>query len=110
MKIEITPDEASQLGMKVDYFLTLKDCDYSDWLANEVIVKWERNRSHIEMVFKLNLSRRVAGCLLAAGIDDMRNLATKTENDLLEVANLGGSSVRYIVHQLARKGVTLPKE
>jgi DNA-directed RNA polymerase subunit alpha len=67
------------------------------------------NRSLAE----LNLSVRATNCLEAEGIDSVRDLVTRAEDDLLQVRNFGETTLLEVKERLAtiglRLGMRVPK-
>ncbi len=68
------------------------------------------NRSLAE----LNLSVRATNCLEAEGIDSVRDLVTRAEDDLLQVRNFGETTLLEVKERLAsiglRLGMRIPKQ
>jgi DNA-directed RNA polymerase subunit alpha len=58
-------------------------------------------------VSSLELSVRARKCLQRLGIATVGELASKSENELLESRNFGTTSLREIKNQLSELGLTL---
>ncbi len=59
---------------------------------------------------ELNLSGRVINPLLKGGIHTIRDLMTKTEDELLEIRHFGSNSLKELRERLAEMGLKLPGE
>ncbi|MBV9920265.1 MAG: AAA family ATPase [Pseudonocardia sp.] len=56
---------------------------------------------------ELDLSVRAWNCLVAEGIGVVRELVTRTEDELMEVRNFGETTLREVKAKLALRGLTL---
>ena len=75
----------------------------------EVIDVTEQEQDHYlaQHIFTLGLSARARNCLERENIETVRELATKTERDLLEYKNFGQGSLLDVKKQLAARGLYL---
>ena len=53
------------------------------------------------------LTVRVENCLRAEGIDTVAKLMMYTQSDLKRISNMGSKSVKEVVHEAARHGLTI---
>ena len=53
------------------------------------------------------LTVRVENCLRAEGIDTVAKLMMYTQSDLKRIPNMGSKSVKEVVHEAARHGLTI---
>ena len=58
-------------------------------------------------VEEMDLSARSSHCLRRAGIDTVKDLVNKTEEDMLKVKNLGRKSLDEIIAKLSELGISL---
>ena len=58
----------------------------------------------------LDLSVRSFNCLMRAGIKDVRDLTTKTEEDMMKVRNLGRKSLKEVKEKLEELGLSLKRD
>ena len=56
------------------------------------------------------MSVRSFNCLKRAGIDTVRDLVNKTEEDMIRVRNLGKKSLEEVIQKLQSLGLSLKKE
>ena len=75
----------------------------------------EKEETHKEKMLdktieELDLSVRSYNCLKRAGIETVKDLTERTENDMMKVRNLGQKSLEEIKEKLADLGVTFRQE
>jgi DNA-directed RNA polymerase subunit alpha len=56
------------------------------------------------------MSVRSFNCLKRAGIDTVKDLVNKTEEDMIRVRNLGKKSLEEVIQKLQSLGLSLKKE
>jgi DNA-directed RNA polymerase subunit alpha len=59
---------------------------------------------------ELDMSVRSFNCLKRAGIDTVKDLVSKTEDDMIKVRNLGKKSLDEVIQKLHSLGLELKKE
>ena len=59
---------------------------------------------------ELDLSVRSFNCLKRANINNVADLISKTEDDMMKVRNMGRKSLEEVVNKLAMMGLTLASE
>ena len=59
---------------------------------------------------ELDMSVRSFNCLKRAGIDTVKDLVNKTEDDMIRVRNLGKKSLEEVIQKLQSLGLSLKKE
>ena len=59
---------------------------------------------------ELDLSVRSYNCLKRAGVNNVEDLAAKTEEDMMRVRNLGRKSLEEVLQKMASLGLSLRKE
>ena len=59
---------------------------------------------------ELDMSVRSFNCLKRAGIDTVKDLVNKTEEDMIRVRNLGKKSLEEVIQKLQSLGLSLKKE
>ncbi len=107
----IRHEEAVSLGAKVftvhlNIFVSLTD----DAQKAEIMVEKEEDQKEkvLEMTIEeLDLSVRSYNCLKRAGINTVQELATKTEEDMMKVRNLGRKSLDEVKNKLAELDLSL---
>lgn len=107
----IRPEEAVSLGAKVftehlDIFIDLTE------KTKELEIMIEKEEDQKEKVLEktieeLDLSVRSYNCLKRAGINTVQELSTKSEDEMLEVRNLGRKSLDEIKGKLDDLGLSL---
>ncbi|WP_025028080.1 DNA-directed RNA polymerase subunit alpha [Caldalkalibacillus mannanilyticus] len=110
----LRPEEAVSLGAKVltehlMLFVTLTD----QAQEAEIMVEKEEDKKEkvLEMTIEeLDLSVRSYNCLKRAGINTVQELATKSEEDMMKVRNLGRKSLEEVQEKLEELGLGLRKE
>ena len=107
----LTPNEAVSLGAKIfNEHLNL----FIDLAAGtkdvEIMVEKEETKKEkvLEMTIEeLDLSVRSYNCLKRAGINTVEDLIQKTEEDMMNVRNLGRKSLEEVINKLLSLGLTL---
>ena len=88
--------------------------DLSEATKNtQVMVEKEESKKEkvLEMSIEdLELSVRSFNCLKRAGISTVEDLASKTEEDMMKVRNLGKKSLDEVTHKLRSLGLDFAKE
>ena len=107
----IAPDDAVSYGAKIlNEHLNLF-IDLSDNAKNtEILVEKEEGKKEkvLEMMIEeLDLSVRSFNCLKRAGINTVEDLASKTEEEMMKVRNLGRKSLEEVLNKLAELGLSL---
>lgn len=110
----IRPEEAVSLGAKIltehlNIFVGLTD----EALNAEIMVEKEEDQKEkvLEMTIEeLDLSVRSYNCLKRAGINTVQELASKTEDEMMKVRNLGRKSLEEVQLKLEELGLGLRKE
>ncbi len=110
----IRPEEAVSLGAKIltehlNIFVSLTDQAQNA----EIMVEKEEDQKEkvLEMTIEeLDLSVRSYNCLKRAGINTVQELTQKTEEDMMEVRNLGRKSLEEVQEKLGELGLSLRKE
>ena len=59
---------------------------------------------------ELDLSVRSYNCLKRAGVNTVEDLASKTEEDMMRVRNLGRKSLEEVLQKMESLGLSLQKE
>jgi len=88
--------------------------DLSEDIGNTSIVI-EKHESQSDAVLdmtieELDLSVRSFNCLKRAGINTVKDLIAKTQDDMMKVRNLGHKSLEEVVNKLAAMGLALADE
>jgi DNA-directed RNA polymerase subunit alpha len=60
-----------------------------------------------QAIEELDLSVRSYNCLKRAGINTVEDLASKTEDDMMKVRNLGRKSLEEVLNKMAELGLSL---
>ena len=107
----ITPDDAVSYGAKIlNEHLNLF-VDLSENAKNaEIMVEKEEGKKEkvLEMsIEELDLSVRSYNCLKRAGINTVEDLASKTEDEMMKVRNLGRKSLEEVLNKMAELGLAL---
>ena len=120
LKIEVWTDgslkpyEALSLAAKVMVGHLELFIDLSETARNtQVMVEKEESKKEkvLEMSIEdLELSVRSFNCLKRAGISTVEDLATKTEEDMMKVRNLGKKSLDEVTNKLHSLGLDFAKE
>ena len=110
----IRPDSAVSLAAKIMNDLLSLFIDLSEEAKNtDIIVEKEENKKEkvLEMTIEeLDLSVRSYNCLKRAGINNVEDLANKSEEDMMKVRNLGRKSLEEVINKLNQLGLCLKKE
>lgn len=110
----VKPDSAVSLAAKIMNELLTLFIDLSEEAKNtDVIVEKEENKKEkvLEMTIEeLDLSVRSYNCLKRAGINNVEDLANKSEEDMMKVRNLGRKSLEEVINKLNGLGLCLKKE
>ena len=110
----VKPDDAVSLAAKIMNELLVLFIDLSEEAKNtDVIVEKEENQKEkvLEMTIEeLDLSVRSYNCLKRAGINNVEDLANKSEEDMMKVRNLGRKSLEEVINKLNQLGLCLKKE
>ena len=110
----IRPESAVSLAAKIMNDLLSLFIDLSDEAKNtDIIVEKEENKKEkvLEMTIEaLDLSVRSYNCLKRAGINNVEDLANKSEEDMMKVRNLGRKSLEEVINKLNQLGLCLKKE
>lgn len=110
----LRPDEAVSLAAKIMNDHLRLFIDLSDEAKNtEVMVEKEDSKKEkvLEMTIEeLDLSVRSYNCLKRAGINNVEDLAKKTEEDMMKVRNLGRKSLEEVIAKLKGLGLDLSSE
>ena len=81
---------------------------HTEVLVNKTDSKKEKV---MEMTIEeLDLSVRSYNCLKRAGVNNVEDLAAKTEEDMMRVRNLGRKSLEEVLQKMASLGLSLRKE
>ena len=110
----IGPKEAISLGAKIltehlNIFVGMTD----EAQTAEIMVEKEEDQKEkvLEMTIEeLDLSVRSYNCLKRAGINTVLELASKSEDDMMKVSNLGRKSLEEVKAKLDELGLGLRKE
>lgn len=110
----IKPDEAISLGAKIliehlRLFMDLSEgAIHTEVLVNKTDSKKEKV---MEMTIEeLDLSVRSYNCLKRAGVNNVEDLAGKTEEDMMRVRNLGRKSLEEVLQKMESLGLALRKD
>ena len=110
----IRPESAVSLAAKIMNDLLSLFIDLSEEAKNtDIIVEKEENKKEkvLEMTIEeLDLSVRSYICLKRAGINNVEDLANKSEEDMMKVRNLGRKSLEEVINKLNQLGLCLKKE
>ena len=110
----LKPYEALSLAAKVMVGHLELIIDLSETARNtQVMVEKEESKKEkvLEMSIEdLELSVRSFNCLKRAGISTVEDLATKTEEDMMKVRNLGKKSLDEVTNKLHSLGLDFAKE
>ncbi|MCL1883035.1 MAG: DNA-directed RNA polymerase subunit alpha [Defluviitaleaceae bacterium] len=107
----IDPKDAVCLGSRIltEHFNLFVDLSDSAKSA-EIMVEREEGMKErmLEMsIEELDLSVRSYNCLKRAGINNVEDLASKTEEDMMKVRNLGRKSLEEVLKKMADLGFAL---
>ena len=110
----ISAKEAISLGAKIlnehlNLFVDLSD----EAKKAEIMIEREETKKEkvLEMTIEeLDMSVRSFNCLKRAGIDTVEDLTNRTEEDMINVRNLGKKSLEEVIQKLHSLGLDLKKE
>jgi DNA-directed RNA polymerase subunit alpha len=107
----IGPKEAVCLGSRIltEHFNLFVDLSDTAKVA-EIMVEREdgiKERMLEMSIEELDLSVRSYNCLKRAGINNVEDLANKTEEDMMKVRNLGRKSLEEVLKKMADLGLAL---
>ncbi len=110
----ITAEEAVSLAAKIisehlNLFINLS----AEGLGADIMVESRESGEEkvLEMTIEeLDLSVRSFNCLKRAGINTVKDLIGKSEDDMMKVRNLGRKSLEEVINKLATLGFTLAKD
>lgn len=115
----ITPDEAVSTAAQIlksyfDLFTNFKPC-VEEAKKEEPVVEEQKEIDQSEKYLDLtleeiDLSVRSYNCLKRAGINTVRDLVQRTEEEVMRVRNLGRKSLEEVNQKLALLGLSLRKE
>ncbi|MZP30282.1 DNA-directed RNA polymerase subunit alpha [Heliobacterium undosum] len=109
----LTPEEAISWSAKImnDYLKLFVGLTENTENVEIMVEKEERPQDKIlEMTIEeLDLSVRSYNCLKRAGINTVKDLTNKTEEDMIKVRNLGRKSLEEVDAKLAALGLSLRK-
>lgn len=110
----IAPRDAVSLGAKIlcDHFTLFMDLSKDMSMGSTVVEKTEAVESSImEMTIEeLDLSVRSFNCLKRANINTVKDLVSKTQDEMIKVRNLGRKSLEEVIQKLAMMGLSLASE
>lgn len=110
----INARDAVSLGAKIlcDHFALFTDLSESVGSKSTVVEKAEAQRDKVlEMTIEeLDLSVRSFNCLKRANINNVEDLISKTEDEMMKVRNLGRKSLEEVIGKLAMMGLSLKSE
>ena len=110
----LTARDAVSLGAKIlcDHFALFTDL--SDTLGDQSIVVEkatdQRNKVLEMTIEELDLSVRSFNCLKRANINNVADLISKTEDEMMKVRNLGRKSLEEVINKLAMMDLTLANQ
>ena len=109
----ITARNALSLGAKilVDHFTIFTDLSETDLgpIVVEPISK-EEDKLLDMTIEELDLSVRSFNCLKRANINTVKDLISKTQEEMIKVRNLGRKSLEEVEHKLAQLGLSLAND
>ncbi len=110
----VTPDEAVSKGARIlnEHFNLFANMDGQE---DEVELLSEQEEDDKEKVLEmtiedLDLSVRSYNCLKRAGINTVKELTEKTEEDMMKVRNLGKKSLEEVENRMGELGLSLKKK
>ena len=107
----ISPKDAICLGARIltEHFNLFVDLSDSAKSAEIMIEREEGMKEKmLEMsIEELDLSVRSYNCLKRAGINTVEDLASKTEEDMMKVRNLGRKSLEEVLNKMTDLGLSL---
>ncbi len=109
----VKPDEALAVASKIMMEHLQVIVELSEKASNAeymIEAKVDNENTKLEMkVEELDLSQRSSNCLRRAGIQTVAELASKTEEELIKVKNLGRKSLKEIKEKLEEMGLGFKK-
>ncbi len=107
----IAPDDAVSLGAKIlnEHLALFVDLS-ENAKDSEILIEKEEGKKDkvLELsIEELDLSVRSYNCLKRAGINTVDDLASKTEEDMMKVRNLGRKSLEEVLNKMADLGLAL---
>ncbi|MTV49452.1 DNA-directed RNA polymerase subunit alpha [Heliobacillus mobilis] len=109
----LTPEEAISLSAKImnDHLKLFVGLTESTENVEIMVEKEERPQDKVldMTIEELDLSVRSYNCLKRAGINSVRDLTLKTEEDMIKVRNLGRKSLEEVDAKLNALGLSLRK-
>ncbi len=109
----VKPDEALAVASKIMMEHLQVIVELSEKASNAefmIEAKVDNENTKLEMkVEELDLSQRSSNCLRRAGIQTVAELASKTEEDLIKVKNLGRKSLKEIKEKLEELELSFKK-
>ena len=110
----ISARDAVSLGAKIMSDHLVLFTDLSEAVANKTTVV-EKSESHrdkiLEMTIEeLDLSVRSFNCLKRANINNVEDLISKTDEDMMKVRNLGRKSLEEVQNKLSMMGLSLASD
>lgn len=110
----ITAREAISLAARIlcDHFMLFTDLSETMGSKSTVVEKSPDNHDKmLEMTIEeLDLSVRSFNCLKRANINNVQDLISKTEEEMMKVRNLGRKSLEEVMNKLAMMGLSLASE
>ncbi len=107
----ISPDDAVSLGAKIlNEHLTLFVDLSENAKDSEIMIEKDEGKKEkvLELsIEELDLSVRSYNCLKRAGINTVDDLASRTEEDMMKVRNLGRKSLEEVLKKMADLGLAL---
>ena len=95
----------NHLNVVVELSEKAKNSDYMIEVVDE-----SNNSIYETSIADLDLSVRSYNCLMRAGIKDVRDLCSKTEEDMMKVRNLGRKSLKEVKEKLEELGLSLNRD
>jgi DNA-directed RNA polymerase subunit alpha len=111
----IRPDESLEEAAKIliQHFELFRDLSASvrqDDSEEEIVEKTEVEKTLDMSIDELELSARSFNCLKRAGINTVRELVDKTEEEISKVRNMGKKSLEEVRNRLAELGLAFRPE
>ena len=110
----ISPSDSISLAAKIMNEHLNLFIDLSDNAKNaEIMVEKEECKKEKVLettIEELDLSVRSYNCLKRAGINTVQDLASRSENDMMKVRNLGRKSLEEVIAKLEAMGLSLSKD
>ena len=110
----ITPEEAIALGSRIliEHFQILVNLNEIADETGLMIAKVEDPNVKIleTSIDDLDLSVRAYNCLKRAGIQTLKNLVDKSENEMMKIRNLGKKSLKEVMDKVKDMGLSFRSE